>query len=76
MTPYEYLLEKGIKKVHQPWKRYNLSIEELVAFLNEYSTWKNMSLLETYNELSKENKDQLRLNFSDEVFKQSSQFKK
>jgi len=69
MTPYEYLQRKGVKKVHQPWKRYNFSVEELVAFLNEYSVWKNMSLLETSDELSQENKNQLRLNFSDEIRK-------
>ena len=67
MTPYEYLQEKGIKKVHQPWKRYNLSVEELVAFLNEYSTCKNMSLLEAYSNLAEENKGQLRPNFPEDM---------
>jgi len=36
MDAKEYLLKKGIKKVHQPNKRFNLSIEELVTFLDEF----------------------------------------
>ena len=36
-TAYEFLLRKGISKVHQPYKRYNLSIAELIDFLNEYA---------------------------------------
>jgi hypothetical protein len=36
-TAYEFLLKKGIHKVHQPQKRYNLSIAELVEFLNEFA---------------------------------------
>ena len=67
MTPHEYLQRKGIKKVHQPWKRYNFSIEELTAFLNEYSMWKNMSLLKAYNEMSYDNKEQLNLNFKEDT---------
>lgn len=65
MTPYEYLQQKGIKKLHQPWKRYNFSIEELVTFLNEYSAWRNVTLLEAYRDLSVESKNQLRLGLSE-----------
>lgn len=65
MTPYEYLQQKGIKKLHQPWKRYNFSIEELVTFLNEYSAWRNVTLLEAYTDLSIESKNQLRLGLSE-----------
>ena len=36
-TAYEFLLRKGISKVHQPYKRYNLTVAELVDFLNEYA---------------------------------------
>lgn len=36
-TAYEFLQRKGIRKVHQPHKRYNLTICELVDFLNEYA---------------------------------------
>ena len=36
-TAYEFLLRKGIQKVHQPNKRYNLTIAELVEFLNEFA---------------------------------------
>jgi len=64
MTPYEYLQQKGIKKIHQPWKRYNFSIEELVSFLTEYSTRKNISLIELYEGLSNIDSKQLNLNYS------------
>lgn len=37
MNAYEFLLKKGVKKVHQPDKNYNLSVSELVEFLEEYS---------------------------------------
>jgi hypothetical protein len=66
MNPYEYLERKGIKKVHQSWKRYNFSIEELITFLNEYSVWKKLSILKARNDLSTENKDQLDLNFPED----------
>ena len=39
MSAYEYLLTKGFKKVHQPKKRYNLSIEELVNLLEEFAQY-------------------------------------
>ena len=37
MSAQEFLLKKGFKKVHQPKKRYNLSIEELVTMLEEFA---------------------------------------
>ena len=37
MGAKEYLIKKGFKKVHQPKKRYNLTIEELVIMLEEFS---------------------------------------
>ena len=64
MTPYEYLQQKGIKKVHQPWKRYNFSIEELVSFLTEYSSRKNISLKEVYDGISNNTSENVNLNFS------------
>jgi hypothetical protein len=36
-TAQEFLLQKGFRKVHQPKKRYNITIGELVEFLNEYA---------------------------------------
>jgi hypothetical protein len=39
MSAYEYLLAKGFKKIHQPKKRYNLSIEELVFLLEEFAQY-------------------------------------
>ncbi len=38
MGVQEFLQKKGFKKVHQPKKRYNLSIEELVSMLEEFAT--------------------------------------
>lgn len=64
MTPYEYLHQKGIKKIHQPWKRYNFSIEELVSFLTEYSNRSNISLLKVYDGLSNNTKEKINLNYS------------
>jgi len=42
-SAYEFLERKGITKVYQPSRRYNLSIAELVDFLDEYA---NKSLRE------------------------------
>ena len=36
-TAYDFLQRKGISKVHQPSKRYNLTVAELVDFLNEFA---------------------------------------
>jgi hypothetical protein len=36
-TAKEFLRKKGLKKVHQPSKRYNLSVRELSELLDEYS---------------------------------------
>jgi len=41
MSAQEFLLKKGFKKVHQPKKRYNLSIEELVKMLEEFAQHQN-----------------------------------
>ena len=67
MTPYEYLQRKGIKKIHQPWKRYNFSIEELVSFLTEYSSRKYISLTEVYDGISNNNSDNISLNYSNKL---------
>ena len=67
MTPYEYLQQKGIKKIHQPWKRYNFSIEELVSFLTEYSTRKNISLKEVYKGLSNSKGENLNFNYANKI---------
>ena len=64
MTPYEYLQQKGIKKIHQPWKRYNFSIEELVSFLTEYSNRKNISLQEVYDGFTSNSNENLNINYS------------
>lgn len=36
-TAQEFLQKKGFRKVHQLNRRYNLTIGELVQFLNEYA---------------------------------------
>jgi hypothetical protein len=36
-SPYDFLERKGLTKVYQPRRRYNLSIAELVEFLDEYA---------------------------------------
>ncbi len=36
-TAQEFLIQKGFRKVHQPNKRYNLTVAELVDFLNEFA---------------------------------------
>lgn len=38
MTPYEFLHLKGFKKTQKPYKRYNITIGELIDFLKEYSS--------------------------------------
>ena len=48
MSAYEYLLKKGFKKVHQPGKRYNLTLEELVNLLEEFALHQqNLKIQET-----------------------------
>ena len=64
MTPYEYLQQKGIKKIHQPWKRYSFSIEELILFLTEYSSKKNITLNEAYDGISNNTNGNINFNFS------------
>jgi len=68
-TAQEFLLKKGLRKVHQPHKRYNLSIGELVDFLNEYAqkALKNGHSLNnnsgksnpTYSGIDKENRSRI-----------------
>ena len=44
MNAYEYLLKKGVNKVHQPQKTYNLSVFELIQFLEEFAREKTVEL--------------------------------
>ena len=37
MSEIEFLQLKGIRKVHQLNKRFNLSVAEMIEFLQEYS---------------------------------------
>jgi hypothetical protein len=52
-TAYDFLLKKGITKVHQPARKYNLSIAELVEFLDEYATGSLKSYILQKNERSR-----------------------
>jgi len=45
MNAYEYLIKKGVKKVHQPKKQYSLSVSELVEFLEEFAREKKATLM-------------------------------
>jgi hypothetical protein len=64
-TAYEFLLRKGIRKVHQPNKRYNLTIAELVEFLNEFA--ENVAQ-DYHNQGYADNSFDYRYNISDTVF--------
>jgi len=44
MNAYEYLQKKGVRKVHQPQKKYNLSVGELIQFLEEFARVKTADL--------------------------------
>jgi hypothetical protein len=44
MNAYEYLQRKGVRKVHQPQKKYNLSVGELIQFLEEFARVKTVEL--------------------------------
>jgi hypothetical protein len=48
MKAYEFLIEKGINKVHQPNKRYNLTVYELLTFLEEYAQKEKASSYSPY----------------------------
>lgn len=37
-TASEFLRNKGFRKVYQPSQRYNVTISEMVEFLDEYSS--------------------------------------
>ena len=37
MKAQEYLLKKGIKYIHQPKKFYNLTIAEMIEFLEDFA---------------------------------------
>jgi len=45
MNAFEFLSKKGVKKVHQPNKHYNISVEELIEFLEEYSKERKMAAI-------------------------------
>lgn len=48
MNVYEFLLKKGLSKVHQPTKSYSLSVRELVDFLEEFAIERRSSVRKLY----------------------------
>ena len=55
MNAYEFLLKKGVKKVHQPNKYYNLSVAELIQFLEEYSRERKIATIRSINRAAQNN---------------------
>ncbi len=55
MNAYEFLLKKGVKKVHQPNKHYSLSVAELIEFLEEYSKEKKIATIRSLNRTAQNN---------------------
>ena len=55
MNAFEFLLKKGVKKVHQPNKYYNISVAELIEFLEEYSKERKMASIRSINRSAQNN---------------------
>ena len=55
MNAYEFLLKKGVRKVHQPNKYYNLSVAELIEFLEEYSKERKIASIRSINRSAQNN---------------------
>ncbi len=55
MNAYEFLLKKGVKKVHQPNKYYNISVAELIEFLDEYSKMRKIASIRSINRPAQNN---------------------
>ena len=45
MKAQEYLLLKGIRHIHQPTKFYNLTIAEMIDFLEDFAQKEKESIL-------------------------------
>jgi hypothetical protein len=45
MKAQEYLLKKGIKYIHQPKKFYNLTIAEMIEFLEDFAQKEKESVI-------------------------------
>jgi hypothetical protein len=55
MKAYEYLLAKGIRNIHQPKKFYNLTIAEMIEFLEDFAQKEKESVIKLL-ELNRVNK--------------------
>jgi hypothetical protein len=55
MNAYEFLLKKGVRKVHQPNKHYNFSVAELIEFLEEYSRERKIAAIRSINRTAPNN---------------------
>jgi len=56
MKAQEYLLKKGIKYIHQPKKFYNLTIAEMIEFLEDFAQKEKESVIKLM-ELKRVNKN-------------------
>jgi hypothetical protein len=45
MKAQEYLIAKGIKYIHQPKKFYNLTIGEMIEFLEDFAQGEKQSVI-------------------------------
>jgi hypothetical protein len=45
MKAQEYLLNKGIRYIHQPKKFYNLTIAEMIEFLEDFAKSEKESII-------------------------------
>ena len=45
MKAQEYLLTKGIRYIHQPKKFYNLTIAEMIEFLEDFAEKEKESII-------------------------------
>ena len=45
MNAQEYLIAKGVKYIHQPKKFYNLTIGEMIEFLEDFAQSEKQSVI-------------------------------
>ena len=55
MKAQDYLLQKGIRYIHQPKKFYNLTIAEMIEFLEDFAQKEKESVIKLL-ELKRVNK--------------------
>lgn len=45
MNAQEYLMQKGIRHIHQPRKFYNLTIAEMIEFMEDFAQKEKESII-------------------------------